>query len=404
MKRESQMNAKLKQIIGIAALLGILIYLKTLVPPETDWTPTYSGRDKIPFGTWVLQNSFEDLFPGSIVKVNTESFYERWNNDSTNCNLFIITTNFNPDSLDLDVLFQKAKNGSQILIAGSRWSKELTNSLQIEFKNSHTNILDSATTLQNRDGTDWGKEYHFTKLIQTGWFELPDSTDAIPLGKGNNRINYVQVPYGKGSFFLHAQPQVFTNYHLLYNDHHYLEEALAWLPKNNNQIEWDEYYKPFRRESHSPVKVILSLKALRAAYWTLLIGLLLYILTNIGRRQRPIPVLPPKANLSLDFVQTIGFLYFNQKNHKDLAKKIFIVFSEHIRSKYFIRIESTPAFYQKLALKSAVSEQLITRIFTRHEALSAKERVYEDELVQFNGLIELFYKEGRKQSKQKNKK
>ncbi len=401
------MNAKLKYSMGIAVLFGILIYLKILIPGETNWTPTYSGKDKIPFGTWILLNSFDDLFPGSTVKVNSESFYERWNKDSSTCNLFIITNDFSPDSLDMDALFRKVKNGSDILIASNRWAKEFTDSLNIKIERVHTNLLDSATTLQNREGKQWGKEYHFTKLIQTSWFELPDTTDAIPLGKGNNHINYVQVPYGRGYFFLHSQPLVFTNYHLLYNDHHYLEEVLTWLPKNDNQTEWDEYYKPFRSESHSPIKVILSLTALRAAYWTLLIGLILYILTNIRRRQRPIPVLPPKANLSLDFVQTIGLLYFNQKNHKDLVKKIFVVFSEQISSKYLIRLEFTPEFYQKLALKSAVSGQIITRIFTRYEVLSAKERVYEDELVQFNALIELFYKESRKasaQSIERNKK
>ena len=390
------MNAKLKYITGIAVLFGILIYLKILVPGEVNWTPTYSGKDKIPFGTWIFRNSFDDLFPGSTVTVNYESFYERWYKDSTNCNLFIITDDFSPDSLDLDILLRKAKAGSDILIASSRWAKEFSGLLNIKIKRVPASLLDSATTLQNRKGEKWGKPYRFTKLIQTTWFELPDTTNATPLGKGNKHINYVQVPYGKGCFFLHAQPQVFTNYHLLYNDHHYLEEVLAWLPTNANRTEWDEYYKPFRKESHSPVNVILSQKALRAAYQTLLIGLILYILTNARRRQRSVPVLPSKANLSLDFVQTIGLLFFNQKNHKDLLKKIFVVFSEQISSRYFLRLEFTPAFYQKLALKSAVSEQIINRIFRRYEVLSDKERVYEDELVQFNTLIELFYKESKK--------
>ncbi|MEN6455693.1 MAG: hypothetical protein ABFD10_15695, partial [Prolixibacteraceae bacterium] len=167
-----------------------------------------------------------------------------------------------------------------------------------------------------------------------------------------------------------------------------------------SEIEWDEYYKPFGSRNESPIKIILSLKSLRAAYWTLLTGLVLYMLTNIRRRQRPIPVLPPKANLSLDFVRTIGLLYFHQKNHQDLVKKIFVSFSEYIHSKYFICHEFTPSFYQKLAMKSGVGEQLITRIFTQYEALSTRERVYEDDLIRFNGFIELFYRESRKASKQ----
>lgn len=394
------MRAKLKYGLGMAVLLGILLYLKTLVPPETDWRQTYSGMDKIPFGTWILQHSVEDLFPGSQIKVNTKSLYERWTGDSTNSTVFIITNHFNPAPPDLNALLQKVKKGSQVLIASEMWPKTFTDSLNITFKNLYRNVLDSVITLQNLTGKSREKEYRFKRLIQSGWFELSDTTAVTPLGKGNDHVNYVQVRCGKGSFFLHAQPQVFTNYHILYNDHHYLEEVLASLPESNGEIEWDEYYKPFGSRNRSPIKIILSLKALRAAYWTLLTGLLLYVLTNIRRRQRPIPILPPKTNLSLDFVRTVGLLYFHQKNHQDLIKKIFVSFSEYVYSKYFIRHEFTSSFYQKLATKSAVGEQLIARIFNQYQVLSTKERVYEDELIRFNGFVELFYRESRKASKQ----
>ena len=400
------MNNKLKYILGITILFGILVYLKTIAPRETNWTPTYSANDKVPFGTWVLRNSLEDLFPKSYIKNINKSFYEDQNKDSSTCNLFIITNLFNPDSLDLDVLFRKAANGSNILIASEIISNKLTDSLKVSVKRMGTNVLDSTTVLQNWNGAEWGEKYHFRRLIQTSWLELSDATKAIVLGKGNNRINYIKVHYGRGNFFLHTQPLAFTNYHLLYNDHHYLEEVLGWFPKNIKQITWNEYYKPFHIKSQSPIKIILSVKPLRAAYWTLIIGLALYILINIRRRQRPIPIFPPKENLTMDFVQTIGLLYFNQKNHKDLIKKIFAIFSEYISSNYFIRIEFSSAFYQKLALKSGVSEKIVNRIFTHYETLSIKEQVYESELIQFNRLIEIFYAESSKPvtSKLTNKK
>ena len=391
------MKFKLKYIIGILSLLGILVYLESIVPRPTNWTPTYSANDKIPFGTWVLRNSLEDLFPGSVVTNNNRSFYEQWREDSlTNSDLWVITNSFKPDQPDLDVLFRKAAGGSNILISSLYWPNELTDSLKIKIGSRHTNVLDSTTNLQTWNGRKWDNEYHFRKLIQTNWFELSGSCRGIPLGKENGKINFVKIPYGEGYFFLHTQPQVFTNYHLLYNDSHYLADLLKWIPGKHENLEWDEYYKPFRTENSSPLKMILSIPALKAAYWILILGLALYILTNIQRRQRPIPVLNPKTNLSLDFVQTIGLLYFNQKNHNDLLKKIYTVFTEHIRSNYFIRIELTTACYQKLALKSGVSEQIVNRIFTRYETLSAKDRVYEDELFQFNELIEIFYTESRK--------
>ncbi len=389
------MNNKLKYIIGTSILFGILIYLQTIAPRNTNWIPTYSGNDKVPFGTYVLRNSLEDLFPKSIIKISGSSFFEN-KNDTNRCNLLIITNHFKPDSLDLDILFRKAASGSNILIAGEGISTALTDSLKITIKRNYANVLDSTTVLQTGNQTEWNKDYHFNKLIQSSWIELPESSEAITLGKGNEHINYIQVPYGKGSFFVHTQPLVFTNYHVLYNNHHYLEEVLGQLPRHITHLVWDEYYKPFHKKSQSPLKIILSIKALRAAYWTFVIGLALYILTNIRRRQRAIPILPPKTNLSRDFVQTIGLLYFNQKNHKDLVKKIFAAFSENVNSNYFIRIDFSPTCYKKLALKSGVNEKIVSRIFTRYKILADKEQVYENELIQFNKLVEIFYSQSSK--------
>lgn len=398
------MNGKLKYSIIAAVLLGILVYLESIAPHETNWTPTFSGNDKIPYGTWVLRHSLEDLFPGTNIEPINESFYQHWGKSGADSsNLIIITGDFEPDSLDLDILYQKAAKGADIFIASRQWPKSLTDSLKFSTNHLYGNLLDSVTTMQILTENGWSKKIQLKKLIQQVWFDLPDSTSITPLGTGNGKANYIKIPYGDGNFLLHSQPLAFTNDPILYNDNSYQELVLAWMANKTSKLEWDEYYKPYRIESSSPLKVLLSKKALRAAYWTLLIGLVLYVFTNIRRRQRAIPVLNAKANLSLEFVQTIGLLYHNRKDHKDLVQKIFAVYAEYVTSKYFIRIEFSPATYEKLALKSGVSRKIVTQLFERYEVLSKKEHVYEDELFRFNSLVEAFYQESQRVSTQNKK-
>ncbi|MFV0592415.1 MAG: DUF4350 domain-containing protein [Draconibacterium sp.] len=391
------MKGAFKYIILIVGLFALLVYLESIAPQDIDWKQTFSGNDKIPFGTWVLRNELPHLFPkAGIADINT-SFYEYEKEESRLKNsLVVITSNFNPDSLDMDFLYRKVAAGADVFIAANYFAEELADSLKFEVKQKFVTRADSVTVLQVWDGEGWGESFQFQKNVQSAWFSFRDSMQVIPLGKGNSNVNFIKIPYGKGNFLLHSAPLVFTNYHTLYNNCSYQEQLFGWVSASGEILEWDEYYKPFRPENQSPLKIILANKSLRAAYWTLLIGLIFYIVTNVLRRQRIIPVLKAKDNLSLDFVQTIGLLYYNQKDHKDLLGKIFAAFVEYINARYFVRFDNSADFYQKLAQKSGVSEKTVKMIFNRYQALSAKKQVYEDELFQFNSLVEQFYRESRR--------
>ncbi|WP_167615255.1 DUF4350 domain-containing protein [Maribellus sediminis] len=393
------MKGYFKYIILIVALFAVLVYLEVISPKDVDWRQTFSARDKIPFGTWVLHDELKSLYPDTKVKDLTSSFYEYQNlSGDVNNSIVIITKNFGPDSLDMDFLFRKAKAGADVFISANYFDDALTDSFRIQIKQKMGVLPDSVTNLRVWNGQGWGDHFRLNKSVQPTWFVLSDSSRAIPLGLGNDSINFVKIPYGDGNFLLHTAPLVFTNYHLLYSDHQYQEQLLSWFSVPTGTLEWDEYYKPFRVENRSPIKMILTNRSLRAAYWTSLIGLLVYVFTNVLRRQRIIPVLKAKNNMSLDFVRTIGLLYYNRKDHKDLLVKIFTGFSETITSRYFLRFEYSEDFYKKLALKSGVSEKITRMIFSRYQILSDKKQVYEDELLQFNDLVEQFYRESKQAS------
>jgi hypothetical protein len=65
-------------------------------------------------------------------------------------------------------------------------------------------------------------------------------------------------------------------------------------------------------------------------------GVLLFIVFNGKRRQRIIPVIEPLKNETLNFVDTIGRLYFQHANHRDVAYKMQTYFMEYLRYTYNI--------------------------------------------------------------------
>jgi hypothetical protein len=63
-------------------------------------------------------------------------------------------------------------------------------------------------------------------------------------------------------------------------------------------------------------------KSFGAAFVVLAAILLLYVLLNMRRKQRYIPIVKKPSNDSLDFVKTIGRLYFDKADHKNLCRKM----------------------------------------------------------------------------------
>ncbi len=149
-----------------------------------------------------------------------------------------------------------------------------------------------------------------------------DSIHTTELGTNRTgKVNFIGIRHGLGKIYFHTQPLVFTNYHLINGNVGYASKVLSYLPIQKTV--WDNYYKLDRYVNDSPMRYILSQAPLQAAYYLLLLTLLLYLVVESKRRQRVIPVLKPLENRSLQFVKTMGGLYFRQKNNTNLAQKNF---------------------------------------------------------------------------------
>ncbi|RZM06675.1 MAG: hypothetical protein EOO88_53010 [Pedobacter sp.] len=242
------------------------------------------------------------------------------------------------------------------------------------------------------------KQYTYPGKKWYAYLSAMDSVVATPLGKAENgKTDFIHLKAGKGSLYLHLSPFTFTNYFLLREKNlQYYEQALSVLPNDSKQVVWDEYFvkkkERKQRESQNWFAAVLKQPGLGEGI-LLAIGLmLLYVLLELRRKQRPIPVIDRPRNDSLDFVRTIGRLYYDTGDHKNLATKMSGYFLEHIRTKYKIATgELNEAFIAKLQFKTGVQEQEIAGIVNAIRNIDAAPAVSEQQLLQFHKQLEEFY-------------
>ncbi len=300
-------------------------------------------------------------------------------------------------------------------------TEEQMDSTQAEFiANSHSlyNYRDrDSTALLNFNypnlHTPNGYRYTFkykNKGADYGWTDL--NTDIFlkrkntvqVLGYTDSLTNFIRVSHGKGYFLLHSTPIAFTNLYMTETEgKDYMQGALSYLATGN--IYWDEPAKTYRPEDNKynrrqsnmnlghkgPLDYILSQPALRWAWYTFLATILLYFVFRTKRRQRVIPVLVPNLNTSLEYIQSMGRLYFIQRDHKNIAEHKMHIFQNALREKYSLPIH-LPAeqLVPRIVQKTEVPENIVREIYTWYAFISNNTEISEDNLLRFHESIHTF--------------
>jgi len=357
----------------------------------------FSGNRKSPYGCSVLNKQLSVLFPGKEITVNTASLYLTLRPDTLDTkNLIIITNAFSPDDLDLSALLNFVARGNSVFISSLSFSGKLCDTLN--FKTSMP-VVDTSMLKRVKEelrlsfsGSSADSSFFYRKRMPGTRFERFDTLNTVPLGTDRSgSVNFILTRFGKGHIFLHCQPLAFTNYHLLYSNHRYAFTALSHLPVENTL--WDQYYKPERIIDLSPVRYILSQPALKAAYFLLVLTIVVYMIFGSKRKQRIVPVMLPERNASLDFVTTVGRLYYRNQNHADLARKKLIYFNEFIRNRYFLQgLDKNDEHIRILSQKSGVEMEKIRYLARLAGNLSENKQFSRQELIELHKSIEDFYK------------
>ncbi|MBT1698690.1 hypothetical protein KK083_17490 [Fulvivirgaceae bacterium PWU4] len=120
-------------------------------------------------------------------------------------------------------------------------------------------------------------------------------------------------------------------------------------------------------------------------------SVILFMLFEAKRKQRIIPVIKPLANTSLEFVSTIGNLYYQNGDHRNLAEKKVSFLLEQIRSKYLLKTNQlNDEFFTALASKSGNRKEDIEELFKTISFISTSTVISAGQLVDLNNKIERF--------------
>lgn len=221
----------------------------------------------------------------------------------------------------------------------------------------------------------------------------------------------IMISKGKGKIILHTVPDAFANTNmLLENGKKHAELLFSHLPKSN--IYWhNDYgkYSPYRGHTQpqyedeysyepeypksSPLQYIIKEPVLLAAFVLLVIGVALYMLIQSKRRQRIIPAIESNSNTSLEFVDTVSKLYFQQQRHDKLIAHLEQLFLAYIRHHYYLTSPKiTKDFVRRISEKSGVSEERITSIFKGLNLGKSNKASTEADLVDIHNKLNYFYK------------
>ena len=381
-----------KFLLPLIITLVILTIIKIAEPEEIDWTKSFVKKDKIPYGGYIIYDIVSGLFPDSKIEIKELPIYNILkDNYYYNTNYVFINNYFSPDRLDTEYLLDYAAEGNNVFISAFGIYGDLADSLKLKtydmfFSDDSVNINFSIPELTSQNG------YSYFKGNFQNYFSEFDTSLVQVLGKNEDEnVNFIRIKYGNGNFIVNTVPLAFTNYHLLNSSNNeYVYKALSHLPVQRTF--WDDYYKDGNKYTASALQYILSQEALKWAYFIILVSVVLFIFFYGRRKQRIIPLTPPLRNTTVEFVETVGNLYYQQKDYKNIAEKKISYFLDFIRNKYFIKTGTfDEETIRKISDKSSFSTGKLKSIFREIEKISQSQNIAEEDLVNINYQLEKFY-------------
>jgi len=393
------LETKIKIYIAIFVLIvGGIVYADYTKPKPINWFPSFTAKDKIPYGTYVLKKELPYLFPKTPLKEIHQSPYLFLQDTTKRGTYFFVDEALNFDKQTFIKLLNFVKRGNDVFIA--------TNGANIDTLKLKTALffgtdLKEKTAVSLENPVFKNKEFTLDKSLGDYYFKKFDTLKTTVLGSillkdaDNNTqkkaVNFIKYKHGKGFFYIHIYPIAFTNYALLHkNNDAYLAGVLSYIDAKK-PIFWDAYYKTGKSRITSPMYYILSNKSLKWAYYIALLGILFFILFKGKREQRFIKILTPLKNQTLAFTRTIANMYFEKSEHKNIAIHKINFFLEYIRNTYRMPTSIVnDSFVEHLAQRSGNSKENVATLFQKIKEINQKNALTKEELMALNKMIEDF--------------
>jgi hypothetical protein len=384
----------------LATVFIAVIVLQYMQPKPINWSRTYLKKDKIPFGCFAIFNLLETNYAQKI-EVNKETLYAiNKKNKGSQTTLILVNNELEFSKLDLSNLFEFLKKGNTVVLAANTYKNLIKDTFKLETHynwNNSSLVLDSL--LQKKafeikytvPKNNILKSYSYPTIATESYFSKFDTSlfKISSVNKANEAV-LIEANIGKGRLLISSIPDVFGNLFIVNHANRYYTYTLLSSVKNKT-ILWDEYYKTYNIQQKGLFQFIFNNDALYMAYGITIIGLLFFMVFEIKRKQRTIPIIKPLQNSTLEFVDVISHVYFNSKNHRYIAEEAINYFYFYVRKKFQVKTKDmTEDEFQNISQLSNINLDEIKKLFLYCENIKQAPSLTENDLQELNRRITNF--------------
>ncbi len=405
-------------IIGVA-ITGLFILLRLFSSNATDWRESYSYLRDIPYGTSVFHDQCRYLFLDPVDYASSLSDVIEYS-EFYYISYLMLTNEWDIADTEIDSLMHHLKDGHSSLIAAhhlpdtlwslwnltpSKWSilKDELPEEGEEFNEEEFYANDSLRMylqlpLYEREEVD-SLTFHMEEGMQYLSPTLQASefpAEFVPIIKDKEgRIFGWKMRWGEGIVVCVLLPKLFTNYYIL-KEHSdsWIEPIIHYLPGSDYPV-WDTQYQPdpvLAEYSGGSLSYFLSQPALRWAFWLSIISTLLIVGLLLKRKQKIIPIIAPLKNTVVDFAETIGQLYYEQQDHKALARKKIQHWKNELFRRFHLPVKQYDMpFEQELSIRSGIPLDNIHSLCKVIRTAELTDVMSENDLIRLASAIDQFY-------------
>jgi len=416
----------------LIVVLGVLFYEVKKVP-DVKWNAKYDYTDQEPQGLYVFKEVVTRYFEGVESKVQTEykdtsatnglyiyggSMFSKASLDTVlrianaNNDVFLFSPSFPYDINDAleKRIYIKYQYADQVNFQFVQEEQMMDSTLRYKFINNELEYGDKKTYYLLSESSsevyysDNDYEYNDDYEVEEYEYDEAETTEEdynTELLEGitsetvvianDSLILMVKFKTKEGgNIYFHILPEMFFNHSYRQSQmFDYTAEILS---------HFDPKYITFVNKlpgrelppTEHPLQFIMSSPPLKAAYYLLVLGMLMYAIFGSKRRQKAIPITDKNENTSLEYIETVSQLFYQQDKHEKLVLHMKNIFYHKMEQKYYLK-KDHPEYLETLAKKSKVPKDDLQFILDRFRNHDDNYKFKAEQLISLNKRLEQVY-------------
>ncbi len=362
--------------LPLAVLLLLAIMLLTSC---NKWRETYEHDEDIPYGLDLLPGVLQTRFAGSeYQEVDVDWLLDEAHHTDGNQLLYLaIAPGLAYTKDEARELLDIAQQGGHVLLAAHELANAVLDTFGLDSCLHHAELTayfstSEAVKLQSARGdtmtfplrTEYSESWLAGRYPRRTEACLPTAVDLLATTVDGYASDSTYTPWmirfkhGRGTIDLLTMPIVLTNIYVVDRQgQRIIEEVLSFYPQSPSKVVYDrERYstaeavelanRPPRPDpQHGPrsgpddtlLAYVLTRPALATAWYTSLLGMLLFLIVGAKRRQRVVPLVQPRRNTTHDHLQNISLLYLSRPDNLLMVRKQLALFEAYCQRRFGLK-------------------------------------------------------------------